>query len=443
MKKLLLLSAFLFISSSWSIAQTTGKGEPPSGMSEIQAYSIFLENYKNESFETALKFGRWMWEGMPETIKGYSKFDLKKNLDRLISCYQGMAKSVQDPSVKKAYIDTALTIYDKLFEKYSDKSDQFEWHVSRGRMYQNNTDFLDNGMEKAAQDYLQAFKMDPEKFTKDGKGYYMQIMLQQLVSEGKKDQSLAIIKKSDPYASSKLQDYFDKIRNQLFSSPKERIAFLESQRKENPNDEKVLKQLRDLYEGQQMVDKAREVSKKLYEIDPSYENIMGIANFAIGNANYDMAIKYLKEAIKKTDDAKQKSKVALKISNAYLNKEQLQSARRYAREAIKYNSDWGEPYVQIADIYAQAVSQCTNNRKMTKDDKVVYWLVLDYLDKAKSVDPNTANEVSRKYKSYKPVTPTTEEKFFWSPPLKKGDEIKVDSSLKKCYGWINEKTTVR
>ncbi|MGD8427973.1 MAG: hypothetical protein PVH63_10085, partial [Balneolaceae bacterium] len=257
------------------------------------------------------------------------------------------------------------------------------------------------------------------------------------------DQSLAIIKQADPYASAKLQSYFDKVRNQLFDSPEERITFLEGQLKDNPNDEKVLKQLGDLYQDQEMIDKARKVSQMLYKLNPSYENVMALADFAISNANYDMAIKYLKEASQKADQAKQKGDIALKISNAYLNKEELQSARKYANQAANYRPDWGEPYIKIADIYAQTVSQCTNNRKMTRQDKVVYWLVLDYLDKAKRVDPNVANEVSRKYQAYEPVTPTTEEKFFWQPPLKTGDKFKIDSSLMKCYGWINETTTVR
>jgi len=441
MKKLLLLSAFLLISSSWAMAQTAAT--PPGGLSEIQAYSIFYENYKNQSYQGAIKFGRWIWQGMPEKIKGYSKFSLKKNMGRLITAYDSLGSKAQDPSVKEAYIDTALTIYGKLFDKYNDESDHFDWYISRGRLYQSHTDFIDDAKTKASDNYLKAYQIDPEKFTKNGQGYYMQVMLQELVSEGKKDQSLDIMKTSEQYASTKLKDYYDKLRNQLFDSPKERISFLEGQLADNPKNEKVLKQLRDLYEGQQMTDKAQKVSKKLYDIDPSYENVMGIADFAISNANYDMAVKYLKEAIGKTDKAKQKAQVALKISDAYMNQDQLQSARKYARQAINYNSDWGEPYIQIADIYAQAVSQCTSNRKMTKDDKTVYWLVLDYLDKAKQVDPNTANEVSRKYKSYKPVTPSTEEKFFWSPPLKKGDKFKIDSSLKKCYSWIDETTTVR
>lgn len=442
MKKLLLLSALILFSSSWSIAQSSVK--PPGGMSEIQAYSIFLENYRGESYESAVQFGRWIWKGMPKTIEGYSKFDLETNLDRLITAYGGLAKNTQDPSVREAYLDTALTIYDKVFNNFSeDQINYYDWHINKGRFYQEHSNYIDNATTKAADEYLQAYKMKPEEFTKYGDGYYMQVMLQNMVSNGKKDQVLNIIKKTEPYAPTKLVSYYDNVRNQLFESPEERITFLEGQLKENPEDTEILTQLRDLYQGQEMVEKASKISQKLYEINPSYDNTMALADIATSNANYDRAIKYLKEAMSKTDDQQQKAEIALQISDAYLNKEQLQSARRFARNAIDYDSDWGQPYIQIADTYAQAVNQCTNNRKLTKEDKAVYWLVLDYLDQAEQVDPNTANEVSRKYKSYEPVIPTSEEKFFWQPPLETGDEFTIDSSVNECYGWINETTTVR
>ena len=78
---------------------------------------------------------------------------------------------------------------------------------------------------------------------------------------------------------------------------------------------------------------------------------------------------------------------------------------------------------------------------MEREDKVVYWLVLDLLDKAKQVDSEVSSLVKNLYKSYLPVTPTAEEKFFKA--WKAGTEIKVDKSLRSCYDWINETTTIR
>ncbi|HEX6983126.1 MAG TPA: hypothetical protein VF181_10230 [Balneolaceae bacterium] len=443
MKKLVLLSALVLFSSSWSLAQTSS-AQPPNGMSEVAAYSIFLGNYKNESYEGAIRFGRWMWKGMPETIEGYSGFDLERNLDRLITAYGKVTETTADPSLREAYIDTALIIYDKVFDHFSkDEISYYDWYLSRGRFYQTYSSMVENAEAKSTEDYLKAFELSPEKLTKLGNGYYVQSILQGLVSQNEKEKALGVIKKSEPYASSQLQGFYDDIRQKLFDSPEEQIAFLESELKDNPKNEEVLRQLLTLYQNQEMYDKAADISQKLYDINPSYENTMALAEMAISNADYDMAIRYLKEAMDKAENAEQKAQIAIQISDAYLNQEQLQDAREYARMAIDFDSDWGVPYIQIADIYARAVNQCTNNRKMTPEDKVVYWLVLDYLDQAEQVDPDVANEVQRKYQAYEPVTLTTTEKFFWNPPLETGQDIAVDASLNECYGWINETTTVR
>ncbi|TYP93492.1 hypothetical protein LX73_1196 [Fodinibius salinus] len=440
MKKLLLFLFLIFSSSSLMAQNATS---PPDGMSEVGAYSLFLENYKSDSFEKAVKFGRWIWEGMPESIEGYSRFELKRNLRRLANSYSGYAEELEDPAMQEAYADTALQIYDQMFKKYSDKSNHYSWYINRGRLYQTHSNVFDNASAKASENYYKAFELRPEEFTNYGDGYYIQVMLQEMIAQGKKDKALSVMKKAEPYASEKLKTTFNDKRNQLFESPGERITFLEGRLKENPKNQKVLSSLRDLYREQEMTKKERSVAEKLYKLNPSYGNTMALADFAVSNANHNMAIKYFNEAMDKAQSDKQKAEISIKISDAYLNSGRLRKAREYARSATDYDSDWGAPYIQIADIYARAVSKCAEGRKMERRDKTVYWLVLDYLDKAKRIDPNTTNEVERKYKSYSPVTPTNEEKFFWDPPLNSGDEFKIDGSLMECYEWINETTTVR
>ncbi|SMO81840.1 tetratricopeptide repeat protein [Fodinibius sediminis] len=439
MKKLLLLSAFILFSSSWATAQSTQ--EPPSGMSEIQAYSIFYENYKNESYEGALQFGRWIWKGMPETIEGYPKFDLKRNLRRLITIYSKLGENATDPAVAEAYADTALTIFDKVSEKYGSDLDAYQWSVRKGRFYETHADNIEDASAKAAAEYKKAFEQKPEEFTKMGDGYYVQSMLQNLIAQDKKDEALAIIEKAEPHAPEKLQNYFSNARNKLFDSPDERIAFLEGELADDPENEELLKQLQDIYESQDMVAKLTEINKKLYEINPNYENSLALGESAQSDARYSEAIEYFKEALDKAENADQKAAIALNISSAYLNSDQLQSARQYARTALEHDSDWGKPYINIADAYSQAVNQCTSNRKLEVEDRVVYWLVLDYLNKAKSVDSSVSSEANNKINAYAPVTPTTEQQFFKN--WKEGQQISVDASLNSCYGWIGESTTVR
>lgn len=440
MKKLLVLTGIIFLSST--VLQAQSSVSPPDGLPEAAAYSIFYENYKNDSYESAIRYGRWIWEGMPKTIEGYSRFNLETNLGRLVTSYAEFAKQQEDPTLRSAYLDTTDMIFEKVFNNIEEgQFDEYKWHFDRGRFYQENSDYIDDAMTKAAEEYKQAFELKPEEFTKLADGYYVQIMVQELVSEGRKDEALSAIEQASPYANEKLISYFDNTRNKLFDSPEERIAFLKEQMAGNPEDTEIMAELRDLYVQQDMRSEAQELNEKLYELDPSYENTKALADFAVNNANYTNAIKYLKEALEKAPNDEEKAEIALELSDTYLNTGRLQDARRFARQASQLDSNWGRPYVQIASIYAQAVNECTSGRKMTRDDKVVYWLVLDYLDKARQVDSQVTNTVQRQYQSYEPVTPTTEDKFFkgWET----GDKMSIDSSIDSCYGWISETTTVR
>jgi hypothetical protein len=124
-----------------------------------------------------------------------------------------------------------------------------------------------------------------------------------------------------------------------------------------------------------------------------------------------------------------------------LNKGDLQQARNSARAATKANPESGRPYITIADIYARAVSECSGS-EMSRNDRAVYWLVMDYLNKAKQVDSSVSNIANNRLTSYRKAAPSKEDIFFvdsWT----EGSSVQIDGSLKSCYSWISESTTVR
>ena len=437
MKKLLIIVGFLFFGSSVTFAQS-----PPQGLAEIDAYSIFYENYRSDSYEGAIQFGRWIWKGMPKEIEGYSRFDLVTNLDRLTKVYAKHAETLEDPSVRTAYLDTTQMIYQKAFDNLSDQMDLYDWHFDRGRFFQQNANFIDDGMAKAVEDYKSAFEQNPEKLTQQSDGYYLKIIIRNLASDGKNDEALAMIEEASKHDDGALGDFFDDMRSDLFESNEERITFYEGKLEENPEDVEVLNALRDLYEEEEMVEEGQQVNMTLYELNPNLENTRALAEFAIKNANYSNAIKYLKEALDKTDDSNIKAEISLDLAGAYLNTDNLQQSRRYARQAADLRSGWGAPYIMIGDIYAEAVNACTSGRKIERSDRAVYWLAVDYYNKAKNVDSSSSNNADRKINAYEPVLPSAEDIHFTSG-WTEGESLTINSSINSCYGWINESTTVR
>lgn len=438
MKKYIAALIFMFASVSDAFSQS----EPPFGMSEIQAYSIFYENYRTGNYDMALQFGEWMLEKKPTEIPGANRFNLPRQFERMINVYAELSKQESDPTERAAHINKALEIYDEAFATFGDDDiDIYNWHFNRGRFHQEHQSHINDGMQKAYADYEKAFELDAERLTKAGDGYYVQIMLSNYVSQNERDKALAMIDIAEPHAGSALSRNIDDIRDGLFSDPEERIAFLESRLDSNPEDEALIQEIASIYENQGNREKAIEYAGKLYEISRTYENAKRLANYARSDAQYEVALRYLKEAAELTDDNNKKKTTTLNIAEVYQNKGDLRSARQYAREASTLDSNWGEPYLRIASIYAGAISQCTSGRQIDRDDRTVYWLVLDYLDKAREADSSVANTVRRQYGTYKPVLPSSEDKFFrgWEA----GDSHHIGGNVNECYAWIDEATAVR
>lgn len=438
MKKYIFIIAFLFSLSSQAFAQS----EPPYGMSEIQAYSIFYENYRTGNYEMAKQFGKWMIDNKPRKIEGVSSFNLPRQYERMITVYEELSKQAEDPLLSAAYLDTALTIFADAFETFSEEEiDYYEWHLDRGRFYQEHQESITGGLQKAYEDYEMAYELNPEELAQAADGYYIQVLLSNYVNNGEREKALSMIDTVEPMASPTLMESINKFRDELFSDPEERVGFLESRLEQNPEDTEIMAELVSLYQETGQRENAISLAEKLYEMQQNFENARRLADFAKADGQNQKAINYLTEALELTDDNDAKKNIRLEMAEIYQNEGNLQAARRSARQASSLDRNWGQPYIRIAQIYATAVSNCTQGRQIERDDRTVYWLVLDYLDRARSVDPSTASTVSRLYNTYEPVMPTAEMKFFsgWET----GDSFEIDSSIGECYGWINESTTVR
>jgi len=434
------IAILLFVAGFSSVAQA--QSEPPYGMSEIAAYSIFYDNYTQGDYDMALQFGRWMMEKKPRTIEGFGRFSLPTQYNRMRRIYTEKANNQTDPSLREAYLDSALFVFKDALETFSDEEiDKFEWKFNKGQFYQRHSSNIDGGMDRAREIYQELFEENPGRITEASDGYYVRLLLSNYVSSGDRERALNMIDIIEPIGGQDVQEAISEARNEIFSDPEERIEFLEGQLADSPDSEQILNELASIYEAQGMRDKAINTAERLYNVNPSFANTRKLADYAKADAQYELAGRYLKEALDKAPDNISKRNITLEIAENYQNMNNFQSARQFARQATTLDPNWGEPFLRIASIYASTISRCTSNRAMDRDDRRVYWLVMDYLDKAREADPSVASAVRRQYQTYEPVAPSTQDKFFRS--WETGDELRIDGSQHECYAWINETTRVR
>ena len=95
-------------------------------------------------------------------------------------------------------------------------------------------------------------------------------------------------------------------------------------------------------------------------------------------------------------------------------------------------SGWGDPYLLIGRMYASSGPLCGPGRGW--DSQIVIWPAMDMWNKAKSIDPNAAEEANKFLNQYRQYLPTVEDAFLRS--VKEGQNYKVP-----C--WIQRTTKVR
>ncbi len=171
-------------------------------------------------------------------------------------------------------------------------------------------------------------------------------------------------------------------------------------------------------------------SEYAHAIEPTAATAFGCGAMYYKKGDINKSIEYFDNAIELETDLEQKSDYCYTAAQVLFANKQLSKARQYARKAIEYNETKGDPYILIAQMYANS----PNWSEESALNKCTYFAAIDKLQKAKSVDPSVAEKANELISSYSRHTPKDEDLFFIG--IKKGNTVTIG-------GWIGETTTVR
>lgn len=171
-------------------------------------------------------------------------------------------------------------------------------------------------------------------------------------------------------------------------------------------------------------------SDYLYRIDPTADAAVGVAYMYYKKGDYDNAVKYFDEALGMETDNAKKAEMSYATAAALFSAKKLSQARSYCQKALSFKEDYGQAYIMLAHIYA-------SNPKWSDEpalNKCTYFLVIDKLQRAKSIDPSVTEEANKLISTYSAYTPQTKDLFMLG--YKAGDRVTIG-------GWIGESTTIR
>lgn len=176
------------------------------------------------------------------------------------------------------------------------------------------------------------------------------------------------------------------------------------------------------------------VTEHYYNLSPTPENAILLAGMYEDKGDATKAIAYLRKAIADEKNVERKSGFIIRAAASAVTTRNYKDAAEFSKSAITLNPNNGLAYMILAQAYGQGCETACS----AFDRQTVYWIVVDYLTKARTYLANDAKQVSNidsQLAVYRSNFPNSEECFFRS--LEEGAEYNVN-----C-GWINGKTTVR
>ena len=172
-------------------------------------------------------------------------------------------------------------------------------------------------------------------------------------------------------------------------------------------------------------------SEYLYQLEPSANAALGLANRSLRDKDYDTAVKYYAEAADLEEDGSKSAEYMMQLAGIFSNQRNFARARQAANDALKYNPNHGEAYILIAQLYA---SSANNIFPETEKSGLVYCAAVDKLQRARSVDSSVADKANSLINRYSAAFMDAETAFMMG--IKAGETVHIP-------GWIGENTVVR
>ncbi len=341
-----------------------------------------------------------------------------------------------DTDFRRTYLDSTLYIYDTAVTSLEDASievNHFNWIFAKARFIQNHIDDLTDIQDEVGPLYKQAYDIQHEGMDP----YYINYIILDFVQRDLKSESIDFmddveVKMADiPEIMTMIEDW----RGRLFTSPEERITFIEGKLEDDPNNAELVSELFELYQDEEMRDKVYDLAPRLMELDPSASTFRLMAKMRLDDGDAEEAIKLYTQSLEMDGGMDSARDVYFNIGVAEQELERYSRARTSFRKALRSDPNFGRALIAIGDLYQVAVQGCGS---FEREDRAVYWLATDYFQRAASRDPSAATQARQRIAGVRDLFPTAEDKFFkgW----KTGDQYPVDYT---CYTWIGESTTVR
>ncbi len=407
--------------------------QEPDSLEIAKHYSLYQTKFANQNYEDALPYLRWILKHAPAF-----PWNNDRNYKRGVVLYDSLAARTDDPATRRAHLNAALVLHDAAvatLPALGAEIDVFKWTRDKGRFIQTHPDEFADRIDEAIDAYRKAYTLDLLRLDP----YYIDLILRDDLS---RENYSAALERLDEVLQQRGEETDLQRLVQLYEKQiplEEQTAFWEQKRAEDPTNPLIMERLLAMYLDLEWREKAISIAEELLKTEPTPELFILVAGFYLQDGDYTRALE-LYQALLEIPEFVPSAEVYYNMGFAEYQRDNLPRARTHYRKAIALNPAFGLAYLAIGDLYATAVSMCSGNT-LEREDKAVYWLVIDWYEKAKEAAPSDAivvREANAKISLYRQYFPDTQALFFKGWEV--GERYTIDYG---CYSWIGETTTVK
>ena len=434
--KIVMIAAATLSMSMAANAQSKYGATPDDSVACISNVSLYQEYYKQKAYTDCYEPWRQILEHCPRFGKSiYQKGE---------TIMKTMINSAANQEERNAYIDELMRMYDLRIANFGEKpmvlckkaNDLYTLRPTAIKdVYEIYAEAVATDVNQIDENYITLYFKATVDYVKAGLGepdlvidnYEIASDRLQEILDGVAEDSVKVVK---------ISSYINSIEANFapYADCSQLISIYSKKLEANPNDVAMLKKITHIMQKKDCTenDVFFKATENLYRIEPSPSTAMQMGQMNLGKKQYGKAIEYCQDAVKTLTDKKDIYRAYLIMGISYSCQNNYSSARNALMKAAETDRTKGEPYLQLAQVYAKSYRSIDDGM----GGRSAYWAAVDECRHAMSVEPTDqiarmANRLIGTYSSYFP---------------KKNDAFMLDLIDGHGYvvpGWIGKSTVVR
>ena len=407
----------------------------------LNDYTLYSQFYKQNDYESAMPYWNNIYRKYPKSNSNVYIQGAKMYKERI--------EKATDPTIREEYVDSLMSLYDKRIKHFDQRGYVLGRKAADFLGYKlDNTELTDDEMKSIIRhgynELEEAIQLEQNNteaavlvlyMTATKRLFGMGEITKEKVAEnyGAASQIINTNAGDEKYTAAKV--YVDESFQTSGAADCEALISLYE-----PQFDVISENIDDLKNMLRVLGKQKctdselyaNASEKLYDLDPSAEAAFNMARLFVKRDDFTRAKEYYQNAINAETDKELLAQYYYELGAFTLAKESAyQKARDYARKALDNNPRYGNALILLGDIYAQYAPKYGET---DFDHKTLYWLAVDYFEKAKRNDPDVFQTANSRINTYKVYFPDNETMFMQG--FSKGQTFTIE-------GWINESTKAR